>query len=228
MQFDCGGSVSSAFRKADFDPMAVTHIFISHTHADHICDLPLFIQMIHTAGRESQQYTSLDIYLPGEALEAVREYLNAAYLHSEKLYCQYALHSIPDDDAIELKGVTIMPIRNGHLKGAADLIAKNNWKNKMQCYSFLIRTEDNSLLYSADLGSETDLFPYLKNLDILVIESAHIDVANLLERAASDSVGKVMLTHFEEGFVPDQAMAAAEKLGLKNLVMAQDGMRIAL
>ncbi len=228
IQFDCGGGISSAFRRSDFDPLAVTGIIISHTHSDHISDLPLFIQMIHLAGREQQKQTSIEVYLPGEALDVIGEYLKAVYLHPEKLFCQYQLHPVPEDGGIEMEGVAILPIRNGHLKGNADIISQNNWKNKMQCYSYLIRTEGKSILYSADLGSETDLFPYLENLDLLVVESTHIDVANLLGRVAVNNVGQVVLTHFEEDYDVSQAINAAKKLGLDNFSIAHDGMSLIL
>ncbi len=34
----------------------------------------------------------------------------------------------------------------------------------------------------ADLGSEADLFPYLKDIDLLVVESMHINIENLIEK----------------------------------------------
>ena len=46
---DCGGGVSAAFAACNFDPLQVERVFISHTHPDHVSDLPLFIQMIYLA-----------------------------------------------------------------------------------------------------------------------------------------------------------------------------------
>jgi ribonuclease BN (tRNA processing enzyme) len=228
IQFDCGGGVSAAFRRAGFDPLAVERIIVSHTHADHISDLPLFIQMIHLAGRDRQLRTSIEVNVPGEALDAIREYLRASYLHPEKLNVLYHLQPVPEDNAIEIEGASILPIRNGHLKGNADLISEYGWKNRMQCYSYLIRVDGKSILYSADLGSETDLFPYLDKLDLLVVESTHIDVARLLEKTVENNVGQVILTHIDEDYDVRGALTIAQKLGIDNFALAHDGMRVEL
>jgi ribonuclease BN (tRNA processing enzyme) len=155
IQFDCGGGISSAFRRAGFDPLAVERIVISHTHSDHVSDLPLFIQMMYLAEKEIRR--PMYIHLPGEALDFVRSFFRTLYLFPEKLPLDIEFISIPEDGAIEFEGVSILPIRNSHLKGNADVIDEYNMDNRMQCYSYLIRVNGKTILYSADLGSEADL-----------------------------------------------------------------------
>jgi ribonuclease BN (tRNA processing enzyme) len=228
LQFDCGGGVAASFRRAGFDPLAVERIIISHTHADHISDLPLFLQMMHLAGRESGKHSEVDVFIPGEAIETVQAYLRTGYLHPEKLTVEYRLHAVPEDGVIETDGASILPIPNAHLKVNADIISEFGWKNKMQCYSYLIRSDNKSLLYSADLGSEVDISPYLNNLDVLVVESTHIDIKNLLDIAVDKNVGRVILSHVDADLDVEQVMNLAGKLGMNNVSIAQDGMQVEL
>ncbi len=219
---DCGGGVSAAFRRAWLDPMAVERVIISHTHPDHISDLPLFVQMLYLAGRREP----FVIHLPSEALETVKEYFRCLYLIPEKLPFEVEFLPIPKETIIDAAGIHIRPLRNSHLQGYRQLIESNGLKNQMQCYSLHITVGDKTILYSADLGSEKDLLPYLENLDLLVIESTHIDVPRLLDAVAKNHVRRVILTHIAEDYDIDQAMTLAHKAGLENVSLATDGMRI--
>ena len=224
--FDCGGGVSAAFRKAGFESSALDRVFISHTHPDHISDLPLFIQMMYLQGRPAD--SPVEIYLPGEALAAVQKYFRVLYLLPEKIPFEIRFLPIPEDDAIVSGQLAVTPLRNTHLKGYAQVIDDFGLNHKMQCYSYLIRAGGKSILYSADLGSESDLFPFLHNLDLLVVESTHIEVERLLEKTIENNIGKVVLTHINEDYDIGQALRIARKLGVDNFSIAHDGMRIAV
>jgi len=224
--FDCGGGASAAFRRAGFNSLDVERIFISHTHPDHISDLPLFIQMMYLQGRSAEN--PIEIYLPGEFLEKIRGYFRALYLLPEKLPFEIKFMPVPEDGAYESGELRIIPFRNGHLMRYAEIIDEFNLSQKMQCYSYLIHAHGKSILYSADLGSESDLFPYLDNLDLLVVESTHIKIEKLLERTIDSGVGRVILTHLDEDFDIERTLNIAGKLGVTNLSIAEDGMRIEL
>ena len=224
IQFDCGGGVSAAFRRAGFDPLRVERIIISHTHPDHISDLPLYVQMLYLAGRK----TAFDIHLPQEAVKPVQDWFRALYLLPEKLPFDIGFVPVTADDPIALGEVTIRPISNRHLAGYASILAENRLDNRMQCFSYLITVGGKSVLYSADLASEGDLKPYLGNLDLLVIESTHIDVARLLQEMVPANVGQVVLTHIAEDYDVTKTLLVARKAGVGNLSIAYDGMRIAL
>jgi ribonuclease BN (tRNA processing enzyme) len=222
--FDCGGGVSAAFRRAGFDSLAAERIFISHTHPDHISDLPLYIQMQYLAGRREPIY----IHLPVEVIDPLNGYFRALYLLPEKLPFEIKLLPVSDGEDIDTGGITVRPIANKHLQGYREIIDEYNLPNKMQCYSYLIMVNGKPVLYSADLGSEKDILPHLKNLDLLIIESTHIDIAGLLDAIVENNVGRVVLTHFEEDYDTKKALALAQKAGLGNLLIARDGMRVKL
>ncbi len=223
-QFDCGGGVSRAFRKAGFDPLNVERIVISHTHPDHISDLPLFIQMQYLAGRQDP----ITIHLPEEAIGPVRAQFQAMYLLEHKMPFELSFAAISEGRPIESGEVMIETIANSHLEKYAPFVKEYDLPNRQQCYSFLISAGGKKILYSADLGSEKDILGYLDDLDLLVIESTHIDLQVLLEKAGEKGVGKVVLTHFTEEYDIVAALAQAAKSGLTNVSAAEEGMRIDL
>jgi ribonuclease BN (tRNA processing enzyme) len=65
----------------------------------------------------------------------------------------------------------------------------------MLSYSFLIEIGNKKLLYSGDLGSLDDIESNLKDLDLLVVETMHIDISGLAERLDKYSIKKAVLTH---------------------------------
>jgi ribonuclease Z len=219
---DCGGGVSSAFRRNWFDPLAVERVIITHTHPDHISDLPLFVQMLYLADRRAP----FVIHVPSEVLMAVQDYFQALYLLREKLPFEIEFLPIPKEIDIHAEGVAIHPIPNTHLQGYRQLIDEYRLSNKMQCYSLLITVANKTILYSADLGSEKDVIPHLRNLDLLVIESTHIDIERLFAAALENKVRRVVLTHLTETYDGEAALLAARKAGLDNVMLAMDGLRI--
>jgi len=222
IQFDCGGGVSASFRRAGLKPEQIESIIISHCHPDHISELPLYVQMLYMAER----IEPLQIYLPEEAIPAVKEYFRACYLMPEKLPFEIDFVAIPTESNINLGDITIKPIPNRHLQGYRQLIEEYALENKMQSYSYRINIDNKSILYSADLGLEDDLFPHLENINLLVVESTHIDLEHLLKEAMTRGVGQIVLTHFTESYDTEQALTLARKIGFDNLLIACDGMQI--
>jgi ribonuclease Z len=223
-QFDCGGGMSRAFRSAGFDPLNVERIVISHTHPDHISDLPLYIQMQYLAGRKEP----LIIHVPEEALEPTQAMFRMMYIIEQKLPFDLSLMLVHESEPIATDGVTIQPIANSHMKKYEPFVAEYGLPNKQQCFSFRITVGGKTILYSADLGSEKDLLDHLKGVDLLVIESTHIDLGSVLATAVADNVGQIVLTHIAEGYDSESALMTADKLGLDNVKIAIDNMRITL
>lgn len=220
IQIDCGGGVSSAFRRAGFDPLDVERILISHCHPDHVSDLPLYIQMQYLAGRREP----ITIHLPKEAVEPIRTMFQAMYLIEQKLPFGLSFETVEDGRVIDAGDISIRPVANSHLEKYAPLVAEYGLPNEQQCYSYLIEAGEKKILYSADLGTEKDLFTHLGDVDLLVIESTHIDLPALLEKTIENHVGRVVLTHIAEEFDTEHAVLLAKKAGLGNVQIARDGM----
>jgi ribonuclease BN (tRNA processing enzyme) len=221
---DCGSGVLSSFLRSGFDSRDVKAIIISHTHPDHISDLPLLVQNMYLSEREEM----LEIYLPPEAIYPIRNYFNTCYLFQEKFPFEFRF--LPIESNIELLNskIQIEPIPNSHLKGNAEIIKQAGLPNGMECFSFLINVGNKSILYTADILSIDDILDYLDNIDLLVIETAHIDVYQLGELLKTRAVGKAVLSHLIEDDIPKIRQFAEEYDGRTEMILAEDNLVIEL
>ena len=112
--------------------------------------------------------------------------------------------------------------------GYKQIVEGHHLANRLQCYSYLIEAGKSRILYSADLGSEKDLLPHLEGVDLVVVESTHIDVSAMIQAVIEKGVGRLILTHVTEDYKIDETMALATKAGADNINMAEDGMRLDL
>ncbi len=219
--FDCGGGAVSSFLVNGFDPVNVDAIFISHTHADHICELSLFIQKMFHTDRTGR----LPVYLPEDAAKPIRTMLDSGYLFAEK--CAFDLQLLPLADSRKLSDDTkLYAIRNSHLQGNVQVIHDYGYINKMLSYSFLVEIENKRLLYSADLGSLDDIENHLENLDLLVIETMHIDIQQLEKRLLNGSIKQTVLTHIGSEQRENIEKFAESLAGRCKITLAKDNLRI--
>ncbi len=221
---DCGGGVTQSFLKRGFDPLQVDRICISHTHSDHVCELSLFLQLIYLHKREKQ----LDIYLPEEFIDPFKSYLRAVYLLEEKLTFQLNFHPITDNFILKNEKFELRAIQNDHLLGYKELIKKLYLPNKMQSFSFLIKTNNKTILYSSDLTTLDSIKAYMPNVDYLLIETTHIKVDDFITAAFGKNINQIIATHLGTNNENRQYVTTAHQKGLQNLIIAIDGMEILL
>lgn len=221
---DCGGGVTQSFLKRGFNPLDVDRICISHTHSDHVCELSLFLQLIYL----NQRTEPLDLYLPEEFIAPFRSYLQAVYLMEEKLPFQLNFHPICDGFILNNEKFKLQAILTDHLQGNKELIEKLNLPNKMLSFSFLINTNQRTLLYSSDLASLQPIEEQLHNLDYLLIETTHIEVEDLIRAVEGKNINQIIATHLGTKDEIRQYVSTAAQNGLDNIIVAIDGMEIQL
>ena len=221
---DCGGGVTASFLRCGFAPLDIDRVFISHSHSDHCCELPLFIQMIYLAGRMKP----LDIYLPDEFVEPFRSFMNAVYLLPDKL--PFDINMIGCRDGFVFSdGFRLTMVGNRHLRGYADHIDRLRLPNRMQCHSFVIEVDDGkSLFYSADIRDMDDVKDCLSGHDYTVIETTHIDLDMLFDHAAAAGTGQFVLTHLGTPDEVDHIRQRIAKGDSDRFIVAHDGLTLEL
>jgi len=220
--FDCGSGVTSSFLQSGFDEKLLDAIIISHTHPDHISDLPMFIQMLYLYGKEG----AVELFLPSEAIKPMQAYLDACYLFREKF--KFNLIVSPIEKTIKLldNRITVNAVLNEHLLSGAKHIVDYHYPNKMLSYSFMISTDSGKrILYSADLASLADVKDYLKNLDLLVIETTHIDISELNLMLKSEIIKKTLLAHIADED-EEKIRRFVESTGTPDIIMAEDNLGV--
>ena len=220
---DCGSGVTSAFLRFGFDPLKVDRIVISHTHADHVSDLPLFIQMIHLTRRENR----LDVYLPEEYVVPFQIGMRAMYLFPERFSFDFQIHGYREGP-VPAGDVGITAVRNSHLVKLEEFIAEHTLPNKMQSFSFIITHGGKRLFYSGDVGGVDDIRDYVTDCDYIVTELTHVDHDAFFPLASQLPSKRIIVTHVDDNKTTNELLARARDAGVTNLVIAQDGMKIEL
>lgn len=219
---DCGGGVTGSFLKRGLNPLDVDRIFISHTHPDHVCELPLFLQLIYLRGREEP----VDLYLPEEFVEPFKQYMKAVYLIVEKLPFKIRFHPVTDDFTFFNDSFQLTSHPNNHLLGNKDYIEKLNLPNKMQCFSYKIKVGEKKIFYSADIGTFDDIKDHLDGCEFVIIESTHINLDDFFSFVNTISVGQFIITHLGSEEEIAEISRQAEQAGMNNMMIAMDGMEL--
>jgi ribonuclease BN (tRNA processing enzyme) len=225
-QFDAGEGVSSSILRAGIDHSHIGTIFLTHGHVDHFAGLFLEVQMMHLAKRTSK----LMIYMPEELVDPIRNMLLTGYMFPERLGFEIELDPVKPDPVFRDDNIAVYSRANSHLKSYENEIKSGNYPNKMQSYSYLIKTGDVKLIYSGDIGSLDDYSDLLSDCDLLITEGLHLDLEKLFVLAAESSLKKLVLTHLssEMYFDPDPIKALAIKHGVMDLIIAEDGLKISI
>ena len=220
-QFDAGDGVSSAILKHKFDQHKIKTILISHTHPDHITGLFLELQMMLVNKRSAP----LTVYMPDEVIEAFQKFMIAVYVFPERLGFDLAIKPVKPDPVFRDKNIAVYARANSHLHPYKDSIEKAGHPNRMQSYSYVIRTGDKKIIYSGDVGSFDDYADLLDDCDLLITEGAHVDHEALFVRSSQCGLKRIVLTHLLAPMYanPEPIRALAAKYGIADLRIAEDG-----
>jgi ribonuclease BN (tRNA processing enzyme) len=119
-------------------------IFLTHSHVDHTCSLPFFIENVYEQGK-----SAVDLYASPETIYALRKNLfnNAAWPDFTRLpnnlVPSVRFRELAEEVPIEVAGVRFTPISVDHL---------------VPTFGFLIEHEGVAVLWSSDTGPTTRLW----------------------------------------------------------------------
>jgi ribonuclease BN (tRNA processing enzyme) len=213
VMLDCGSGATSAYIRRNYPPENLAAIFISHLHADHVSDLPLFLQWLKLVGRNGR----LPLFLPGDAIESMENYLKAAYVYGENLPFPLELIALIAGKDNQIGNAEITAIANSHQGDRAE------------CFSFGIETDDGRrIFYSADIGGLGDIEKYLGDLELLIIEAMHVDINQLAAALENYAVKRAVLTHYPDDAFENLRAFVDMYDGKTELNLGTDGMEYPL
>lgn len=220
---DCGGSFSQRFLQEGFDPLKIDRVIVTHTHPDHVAELPMLIQMLKLLKRTEP----VQFFLPEEFVEPFLRYLPSMYLFRENFPFEMKVVGYREGTLIEGE-CTIRAIANSHLAKYADEGEAKGLANRGQAFSLDIRVGERTLFHSGDIGSYQDVRPHIDNHDYVVIESAHLCLDDLIADAQRLKVGQFVVSHVVSEKAVEQIERKAREAGVSNLIVAKDGERLQL
>jgi ribonuclease BN (tRNA processing enzyme) len=215
---DAGEGTSRSLVTLGFDCKRIEKVLISHTHPDHVMGLPMLLTMMYLDRRGEP----LDIYFPKAHVTIFQQLLEHMYLPSEKL--PFALKFIPIDEAVVQVGeaLSVQCFPTEHLSKADNYRKRHGTSS----YGYLVMEGAKRVVFSSDIRSVDDLRSYSQNLDLLIVESTHVDLDDVIRLIKENDIKQIIITHIPPELEERIEMLTqrAHENGVKNLRFAHDGL----
>lgn len=202
--FDCGRSAVTNLRRAGIPPESVNHVFLTHLHFDHICDLPYFILVTWVIGREREA----EVYGPVGTKEFVQRSVRGAY--EEDLRSRFAHGRNPhglDAQVTEVEAEGLV-LTNDRYRVIATPVQHADIAN----LGYRVETSEGVVVVLGDVDRRQDLTEFVRGADLLLCECSgtreflehpsrpwgawHMTPEAVAELATRAGVKKVVLKHF--------------------------------
>jgi ribonuclease Z len=192
---DVGGSPAQKLRRLGIDPLAVTHVIVTHLHADHAYGLPALVQNLRSLGRRSP----LPVLCRPEHVDAVRALLEVFNLWRRP--GMFELNTLAVDATAETVAfehgeltVTTAPNEHGSMPNFAVRFAE--------------RPRGVALVYSSDTRPSDAVLALARGADTLVHDAtfvggdrerigSHSSAGEAGDVAARAGVRRLILTHID-------------------------------
>ncbi|AYY13784.1 MBL fold metallo-hydrolase [Actinobacteria bacterium YIM 96077] len=204
MLIDCGNGCAYQIARLGFDPKDITHIFITHHHADHNADLPFLLMSGWVTHRDD--YQAPRVIGPPGTLEFVNRMLA---LH------EYDIRARLDHEYdIERLAPEVIEIHDGaQMAGSAWKATAFRVDHHPVCeaYGYRVETRETSVAISGDTRPCDNLISYANGVDVLIHEAIYPGYGYPEYHTLSTDVGAVatragarqlVLTHLLPGHLP--------------------------
>jgi ribonuclease Z len=209
---DCGGGPVHRLRRLGLDPLALTHVVLTHIHPDHAYGLPSLVQNLVLLGRRAP----LAVVCRPEHVEPLQELLRIFALWPARPA------AFPVEVAPVGLGVGAPAFESGGLRVRTAPTAHGSMPN------FAVRVEPDTgpaVVYSSDTEPCEEVVTLARGVDTLVHEAtfperhrgrygAHSTAADAGRVAARAGVRRLILTHIDPDYhgelaaLTDEARAA--------------------
>ncbi len=190
---------------------AIDHVFITHSHLDHIAFLPLMIDSV--ADLRDKPIT---IHAAAATLEAIRSHIFnwtiwpdfSEIAVRDRMVMQYETVSVGQKIAVgERRSITVLPA-----------------KHTVPAVGYLLDSGRASLVYTGDTTVNDQFWPFLNRLDnlrYLIIETAFANRDEAMARASKHLCPHLLGSELDRLTVPAEIFITHLKPGQIDLIMAE-------
>jgi len=145
------------------------------------------------AGRKEK----LSLYIHKSEIEFIEQFLQHSYLFTKRLSFELEIIPFSEEGKINITELfSFVSKCNSHLEKY--LGNKTSVKLSYVSLSFLFKDQDNSLIYSGDLGNDDDLFLFDEKVDWIITEITHIDPRSIIKLIDKNSAKQIIITHIDK------------------------------
>ncbi len=190
---DCGDGIAHALLQQAIGFNEIDAILISHFHPDHYTGLPSLITQMKSGRRKKP----LSLFIHSSEKFFLEEFIFHSYLFKERMEFDFNIIPFKEGDEIIINNhFRFVSKINSHLEKYKLFDDKN--KLSFISLSFLFKDEENSCIYTGDIGKENDLFLFNQKADWFISETTHIASDNLIAVLKNLNSEKIILTHIDE------------------------------
>ena len=218
---DSGEGTKRRIVEAGKNPLDIDYIFYTHTHIDHIAELPAILWGFNWS--ELPRTRELSIFGPKGFRKFFKKMLAA-------FWPQFGENAKFKVEITELKnkkiGVNGFTVRTKSLDKQGNTLVKNS-------IGYRIEYNGKSFVFTGDVGYNENVIKLAKKVDVLLIESAspkpmegHLTPSQAGKLATKAKVKKLVLTHFYPAVERIDILAEAKKTFEGEIILAEDLMEI--
>lgn len=191
---DTGDGISKALLKNNISFNSIDTIIITHYHADHFTGIASLVTQMKLVERKKK----LIIFTHNNLVTPLIDLLNSVYMFKETLGFDLQITGYNFEDKNIINSDTyLLAKRNSHITQKAFL---NNYpKEIFISSSVLIESGNKFVIFTSDIGSETDLFLFKDfPVNCIITEATHISIESILKVIDISNPEKILLTHISE------------------------------
>lgn len=191
---DCGDAVSFALLSQNIQFDLIDGILFSHFHSDHYTGLPSFLTQSKMIKRENP----LQLFTEINNINFLQEFIFNSYLFKERMGFHLIFNSFDNNNKFFVdENFSVISKQNSHLNKYKKYDSEN--KLSFSSSSFLFELNDKKIIYTGDIGDESDLFIFRnENPDFFISELTHISVEEIINNFEKLNSKKILLTHISE------------------------------
>lgn len=222
---DSGDGISRALLSHGININSINGVLLTHLHPDHFSGLASLIVQMKMMNRRD----SFEIFIHESLKTVIEDFLLKSYLIPDKMKFEIKYKVFKDNMQFKVsESISILPRKNSHLNDIEKYI-ESYPALSLYSGSFLFRMEEKKIIYTSDIGSDTDLLLFKEfNPDIFISELSHIPLSAIVDRIKTINSGKIYLVHYSDEDEPMlREILATLSIELRNkIILAEDGISL--